>query len=165
MQEDNRMIKPHLTTASLALLVCTALGCKHLPDVGGIGNVKADPELAEKLAPEVYPDAPEALGEDLDMIAERNGRMLTVRNFEPRSFDNVQVWVNQEWVGEVEQIAIGSGNRFDLTKFINGYGEVYPVGSWLSPDKALRVALVEIYDPETGKRHRIVVHTRRRVLF
>ena len=159
----NSMKQLLISLTTLAAL--SAIGCSGLPTVGGIATPKADPELAEKLSKVVYPGAAEAMGDDLNMVAEQNGRSLRLRNFEPRSFADVQLWLNQQYVSQVDAISIGQDNTLDLVAFINEHGEPFPTGSFLSPDKAKRLVLIELFDPATGKRHRLVVQETRKPFF
>jgi hypothetical protein len=117
---------------------------------------KADPKLAAELSPLVYPgQAP--LGPDLDILVIRHGPHIQIANREPRSFGNVQVWLNQQWVSKIDRLAIGSDNRSDLTHFVNHYGEQYPTAGFLAPDRSLRLVLAELYDPTANQRHRLNV--------
>jgi hypothetical protein len=43
---------------------------------------------------------------------------------------------------------------------VNRYGEPYPIGGFFTPDKTFPVVLVEVYDPATGKRHRLLARPR-----
>ena len=150
------------------LLPCLCLlchvGCSGLPNVGFAPGA-ADPQLAAQLSQMTYPSDEAALGEDLRVYAVRDGGTLVLDNLTAQTFSDVQLWVNQQWVGIIDELPIGTNNRYDLDRFINEHGETYPTGSWLSPDKAQRMVLVELVDPQTGKRHRLVVRTERRAFF
>jgi hypothetical protein len=117
---------------------------------------KAEAKLAAELSPLVYPgEAP--LGADLDVLVIRDGAKLKLANREGQSFDDVQVWLNQQWVAKVGRLSIGSDNKFDLRHFVNRYGEQYPTAGFLQPERSLRLVLAELYDPETNQRHRLNV--------
>lgn len=117
---------------------------------------KAEAKLAAELSRLVYPgQAP--LGADLDVLVIRDGKHLTLANREPRSMDNVQIWLNQQWVTKVSRLSIGSQNRLDLRHFVNHYGEQYPTEGFLQPERSLRLVLAELYDPATNQRHRLSV--------
>jgi hypothetical protein len=116
-----------------------------------------DPTLAAELSPYVYPkDAP--LGEDLDIQLVRTGREhFDLVNRTAYILPKGQIWINREYVGLTDGITIGSGNHYDLTRFINRHGEVYPVGALLQPEKSYPVVLGEYFNPRVGKRCRMVV--------
>jgi hypothetical protein len=99
------------------------------------------------------------LGPDLDILVTPSRTAIDLVNRTPRNYRNVQLWLNQQFVGNAKEIVIGEGqqNRFTLESFINRRGDHYPVGGILSPDKGFPVVLAELFDPATGKRHRVVV--------
>ena len=140
-------LAPVLMMAMLTLLA--GVGCQ--------GSHKlADPVLARDLSPLVYPkDAP--LGEDLDIVVIRSNRQMELVNRMPRSYSDVTLWVNQQYVGRPVTIDVGSSLEVDLTQYVNKHGEEYPVGWLLGPDLRFPVHLVELFDPSTGKRHRLTV--------
>jgi len=108
----------------------------------------------EKLAATPYPkDAP--LGEDIDIIVVRDGGALRLVNRTPHSYGDLDLWLNQQWLGKVDRIVIGGDNFVQLPSFVNHHRERFPVGGFLTPDKTLPVVLAELYDPATGQRHRL----------
>lgn len=115
-----------------------------------------DPKLAGELAQLVYP-ADAALGNDLDIVLVRNGRHIELVNRTATVPGPAELWLNQQYVGAINSVAIGRGNQFDLIKFINEHGEAYPVGAVLQPDKSFPIVLAELFDPKTGLRHRLLV--------
>jgi hypothetical protein len=106
----------------------------------------------------VYPAKAE-YGEDLDIVVQREGRShIRVHNRTPVPYEGMVMWINQDYVRPIERLEIGhEKNRFDLTSWRNQYGEKYPVGSLLRPEQSRKVVLAELFDPVTGKRHRIIV--------
>ncbi len=107
-----------------------------------------------------YPtDAPR--GSDLDIIVVRKGSIIELANRTPHSYRNMQLWLNEQWVGIVD-IAIGTDNVFDLNDFFDRHGRSYPVGGLLSPDRSQPLVHAELYDPATDHRHRITVQLPRR---
>jgi hypothetical protein len=126
---------------------------------------KADPKLAAELSKLAYPkDAP--LGPDLDVLVVRTGGALELVNRTPSTYRNMQVWLNQQYVARIDAVQIGSPeglgaaasrNRLDLARFINLHGEPFPTGGLLAPEKSFPVVLAELFDPATGKRHRLLV--------
>ncbi len=119
-------------------------------------NISAlEPEQVTQLAATPYPESA-PLGDDLDILVVTHGRSLQLVNRTPRSYNNIQLWLNQQFVGNVETIAIGTDNSVNLLHFINRYHETYPAGSFLHPDRAFPVVKAEIYDPAAKVRHRLI---------
>ncbi|MEX0777480.1 MAG: hypothetical protein WD042_17385 [Phycisphaeraceae bacterium] len=133
----------------LPLFVLLSLaGCSLLPGA-------ADPKLVGALSKETYPaDAP--LGEDLDVLVVVDGSSLQLVNRTPNTYEHMLLWLDQQWVGNVERIAIGTDNHLNLGKFINRHGEPFPTGTFLHPDRAFPVVLAELYDPAANVRHRLL---------
>jgi len=101
-----------------------------------------------------YPGGTEH-GNDWDVIVKQGRDSLTLINREPRSIQNVKLWLNQQYVAQVDQINIGSNNRISLAAFHNKHGESYPIPGFLTPDKAFPALACEVFDPVDGKRHRL----------
>lgn len=136
---------------ALIALVAVLAGCSR-----PLLNPSADAALAAELSRIPYPkDA--KLGADLDIVVIRDGRYAQLVNRTARSWTDVQIWLNQQYVGQVPAIAIGTDNTLDLVDFINQFGEPFPTGSLLRPEDAYPIVLAEIIDPATGLRHRLVV--------
>ncbi|MEO1236885.1 MAG: hypothetical protein AAFX76_08870 [Planctomycetota bacterium] len=141
-------------SALYPLLACAATavvfgGCARPLAVG-----QADRRA--QLAALEYP-ADAAYGPDLDIVIDRDGSAVVMINRTASVFRDVRVWLNQQHVRELPRIEIGPGNRFDLTRWINEHREPFPVGSLLTPEEARPVLLAELFDPETGLRHRLLV--------
>jgi hypothetical protein len=147
---------------ALLLITPMLVGCQ-----GGRGPILtvllgplADEQLAKELSKEVYPaDAPK--GDDLDVVVKREGTKIVLANRTARNYESSQLWLNQQYVGQVDLIVIGAGdkfNRYALADFINEFGEGYPVGGFLNPGRTYPIVLAELYDP-TGdkKRHRLSI--------
>ncbi|MEX2216894.1 MAG: hypothetical protein WD768_22465 [Phycisphaeraceae bacterium] len=127
----------------------------------------ADSEMSEDLSLVVYPKEA-ALGDDLDIIALKRGNKLTLINRTPREYHDLQIWLNQQYVGKVDHIPIGTETVIYLNACINEFGEPFPVGGLLNAEKSYPVVLVELFTSETpeganqlslaaGKRHRMTV--------
>jgi len=102
-----------------------------------------------------YPKDAE-LGEDYDIVAIHARKELNLVNRCPRTFENVQVWLNQQYFVELARIRIGEDNRIPLSRFVNEHGESFPVAGLLTPDKGFPVLSCVLFDPATGKRHRLL---------
>lgn len=113
-------------------------------------------EERQRLATLDYPsDA--TYGPDLDIVVRREGGSLTFANRTAQPYRDVRIWLNQQYVRELPAIEIGPDNRFDLNRWINEHREPFPVGSFLAPDAAFPVVLAELFDLESGLRHRLLV--------
>jgi hypothetical protein len=117
---------------------------------------RIDQEQIEALRKLAYP-ADAEVGEDLDMVVSRRGGRITLINRTPQSYENVLLWLNRQYVHSAGRIAIGPDNTLALRTFVNHYGETFPVGGLLSPDKGFPVVSAELYDPLTNTRHRLTV--------
>jgi hypothetical protein len=95
-------------------------------------------------------------GDDWDVVVIQGRDHITLDNRTARAYTGLQLWLNQQYVADVDTIAIGSGNRIPLTRFVNRHGESYPVAALLSPDTGFPVLSVEAYDPADGMRHRML---------
>ena len=129
-----------------------------------VGCAIRGPQLAaSELAPLAelrYPaDAP--LGADLDMVVVREGGHIDVANRTAGSYSNVQLWLNEQWVTVAQRIDIGTDNRFLLSHFVDQHQRTFPVGGFLTPDRARQVVHAELFNPETGQRHRLTVQMER----
>lgn len=148
------------TTAGITLFLLLASlvmgGCEggiKLPDIPRSAYLlgpNADPTAAKLLKSEIYP-AEAKLGDDLDIVVVREGGQITIVNRTAVEYDNVQIWLNQQYVGLLPKIKIGTKNRFNLNTFINQHGEGFPVGGLLTPDRSYPVVLAELYLPPDGR--------------
>lgn len=155
-------------TGLAGLIAATGVGCEGAArEVGGAVEAslentaaaladRADPEQIERLRRLEYPAA-SPVGEDLDIVVTRRGGRINLANRTPRDFENVVLWLNRQYVSPVDRIVIGPRNELVLRSFINRYGESFPVGGLLSPDKGFPVVLAEIHDLDTNQRHRLTV--------
>lgn len=141
------MLRPAVLLLSVAVLLS---GC------GLFGPAQPDPSTVEELSKLAYP-AQAKLGADLDILAVVQGSWLQLVNRTPRHYGALQLWLNQQWVGQVPAVRIGTDNEYDLSRFVNEFGEPYPSGDLLHPERALPLVLAELYDPATTLRHRLVV--------
>ncbi len=138
----------------LLVSLSTLIGCKYV----GLKKTPIDPALAQQLSQLVYPkDAP--LGDDLDMLVIHNGEAIQLINRTPMIYRDVHLWLNRQYVARIDQVRIGTGNHYDLAGFFNHYAEPFPVAAPLRPEIARRVLAAELFDPATGKRHRLVVRS------
>jgi hypothetical protein len=103
-----------------------------------------------------YPEG-EAWGPDLDVVVVREGRKLRLVNRTARVYAGVRLWVNQQYVSELMNVEIGTGNAVALNQLVNEHGEAFAVGSFLQPDKGMTVVSAELHDEEGSVRHKLVV--------
>lgn len=121
--------------------------------LGGCANPKHR-QVADPAAP--YPgDATE--GPALDVVVTRDGDEIRLVNRTPSSYDDLQLWLNAQYVAPVERVDIGGENVMPLHQFINGYGEAYPAGTFLRPELSAKLVLAELYDPRANLRHKLIV--------
>lgn len=124
--------------------------------LAGCTIVKPSREARERLAELSYPEDAE-YGPDLDMVVVRKGRLIELANRTPEIYEDVQLWINQQYVREIDEIDIGTDNLYHLNLFVNQYEESFPPGGFLRPDKGFPVVLAELYNPSTELRHRMNV--------
>lgn len=123
-----------------------------------------DDAAARDLAGLAYP-AESDRSDDLDIVITRDGDELIVINRSAEAYSNAYMWLNQEYVRPIVYLPVGSPQVLDLTGFVNGHAERFPVGGLLSPEKTRKVVLAELYQPPTrrgrhrgpGTRHRLLV--------
>ena len=152
-------MKRLMTILSLvgALMATGLSGCNAL----GLGRAPQDERVAQ-LAKLVYPKDSDR-GQDLDILVVRQGASISFVNRTPRVYNDVEIWLNQQYVNTFSRIDIGQpqNNRdFNLAAFHNDYAEPYPIGSFLTPEKNLKLLVAELFDPATGLRHHLLVQHR-----
>jgi len=139
-------------TAMLLLAMMLSLGCQ------ADRATALDADTVDRLKRLPYPEDAE-YGPDLDIVVTKSRSQAIVSNRTPRSYHRVELWLNRQYVQEIDTIDIGGGNRFALASFINHYGEPFPTPAFLRPDTGAPVILAELYDPATQLRNRLVVQT------
>lgn len=132
-----------------ALTLFSIPGCEQPPPV-------VDGPTADALAALRYPGQTE-YGPDLDIIVIREGHHISLTNRTARTYEGMQLWLNQQYVSQVERIEIGVNPDTQLPTFLNRHRESFPVGSFLQPDLARPVISAELYDPATNVRYRLTV--------
>ena len=125
-------------------------GCKQAPPV-------VDGETAEILASLRYPGQAD-YGPDLDIIIVREGSSIHMTNRTPRTYDNMQLWLNQQYVRLSGKVEIGANESIKLPTLLNRHRESFPIGSFFQPDKSRPVISAELYDPVANIRYRLTVH-------
>lgn len=144
----------------LALLAVAVLmlplGCEQPPPV-------VDGPTAEVLSALRYPGQSE-YGPDLDIVVVREGSSITLTNRTARSYAGMQLWLNQQYVREVDQIEIGTNPDMALESLLNRHSESFPIGTFLQPDLARPVISAELYDPASNVRYRLTVQPDKQTL-
>ena len=145
------MLRPRVATRSPCLRHIVALlfalpGCAAGPD----------PEFRLEMSQLPYPEEA-TYGDDLDLVITRHAWLIDLTNRTPRSYEDVQLWLNRQFVRRILRIDIGTGHRYALKEFINRYEESFPPGGFLRPEKGMPVVLAELYDPRTELKHRLLV--------
>lgn len=164
-----------LTLALLTLTACGSLGIPKpkMPSMPKVSLPKVDiPFVGRKAVevPGVTPDIEEsqwspyprnaAYGDDLDIVVNQARHSVSLLNREPRAFNNMQLWLNQQYVATIPQIPIGHGPSVDLISFKNRHDETFPEPAFLKPEKGYPVVSAELFNPDTGKRHRLLARGR-----
>jgi len=133
------------------ILLAAALAT--MPGCGGGAAVRAQRAELAKLS---YPADAET-GQTLDVRVVREGSRVRLANATPRAYRDMQLWLNRRYVQRVEQLSIGTDNRYRLGRFVNRHGEPFPVAGLLSPRKTEPVVLAELYNPRAEVRHQLIV--------
>ena len=152
-----------LLASLVTVLALGAIGCAKvkLPTIRSLWGDRGPAQGSTTVDPsEVQPwtgyPAEAALGEDLDIIVTQAGGNLTLVNRTPRSFQNVQMWLNREYRADLGEIRLGSDTRVSLKRFVNKHGESFPIAGLLTPDKGFPVLSCVLFDPTTGQRRRLL---------
>ena len=138
-------------TVFFVLLCCVSF-------LNGCGRLLLSDKEIDTYSKMHYPRTVALPVEDLDIVATQSRTELTLNNRSAHAFRHVDLWINQEYVTRVDEIKIGesSTNVIELGVFINKHSESYPVGGFLTPDRAFPVIIVELFDPATGKKYRLL---------
>lgn len=148
----NAMKSPRLSPLLSGLLAVTLMlivGCEQAPPV-------VDGPTADALAALRYPGKT-GYGPDLDIVVVRDGSHITLTNRTPRRYGNVQLWLNQQYVRNLDEINIGDNPPIELPSLLNRHRESFPVGTFLQPEIARPVISAELYDPQAKVRYRLTV--------
>jgi hypothetical protein len=81
-------------------------------------------------------------------------KQIRLENRTPRIVEG-ELWLNQEYGGTVEPIAVGERRTITLNQFVNHYGEHFPTGSLLEPEKTDTIVLGDLF--VNGKLHKLLV--------
>ncbi len=127
-------------------------GCEFLENAG-LPEMNLSPDylllpdrpkaaVVAKLADIGYPDDVVTTAQR-DILLVRKGAKLTIYNRTAHVYRDFQLWLNGEYVAVIDELKIGR-LELGMRGFINEYGESFPVGHFLSPNKAYPVVLAEI---------------------
>jgi len=148
----SHMLLNHKTFFSVLLIVVGLLG---LPGCTQDQPTLDDP-TAEALASMRYPGK-SPYGPDLDIVVSREGSSIHLTNRTARSYQGMQLWLNQQYVQQAQRITIGGNPDIHLATLINRHREHFPTGTFLQPDLAKPVISAELYDPAGNVRYRLTV--------
>ena len=149
MNTSRSKLRGVLSILLIALGMLALNGCQQDQPV-------LDDSTASALSALRYPGMSE-YGPDLDIVVVREGSVIRLTNRTARSYQGMQLWLNQQYVQRAEPIAIGSNPDIQLPTLINRHREPFPIGSFLKPDLARPVISVELYDPVGNVRYRLTV--------
>ncbi len=121
---------------AFAMLGCVGfVGCEGARHVLTTVNPAGEGE-AEGVAKPRYPAELES-GEDLAIeIIRTDRRRIVIDNRTARAYENVQLWLNEQYGARLEQLPIGRSGDIALEDFTNHFGEPFPTGSLLEPEDA-----------------------------
>ena len=104
-----------------------------------------------------YPKSKESFAGDLAITVIQDKRSIKLTNRTTKSFHDVLVWVNQQFVSRVQSVPVGQTTDVPLKSLMNQYGEKYPVPGLFRPDRSFPALLVEIVEPDQNQRYRLIV--------
>jgi hypothetical protein len=137
-----------MSCLALSLALCL-VGCAE-------PRLRTGQQYRAELARLSYPGDAKT-GRDLPIEAVREDNHLRLANTTPRVYNDVQLWLNEQYVQEIDRIAIGAENRYRLSRFVNRHGERFPLPGLLAPRKTQPVVRAELYNPQTQRLHRLTV--------
>lgn len=149
MTDTNTTWLTRLMISLLAITFILQSGCEQAPPI-------VDGPTADALAALRYPGKTE-YGPDLDIVVVRDGSHIALTNRTPRSYAGMQLWLNQQYVRNLDTVAIGDNPRIPLGSLLNRHSEPFPVGTFLQPELARPVISAELYDPQANIRYRLTV--------
>jgi hypothetical protein len=131
-------MRPRRTTIALALppmiLMIAATGCRQL----------YNPRMAA-------PPYPEELHttQTIDMQVFRDGESITIVNATPRSFRDIDIWINKRFTQPVDELLAGGSVRLSIWDFWDVRGERMIGGGFFATDDPTPVLLVQIQTSDT----------------
>jgi len=148
-----------LLLPALALLLI-GVGCEALSHLGTslaptAERTDAAIEPADRTEPRTYPAAAE-VGPPLEIeLVRLDRKRVRLENRTARRIEGGQLWVNQEFGGSLATLGVGERVSVALDRLVNHHGEVFPIGSFLEPEKTNTIVLADLY--LNGKLHKLVV--------
>jgi hypothetical protein len=144
---------------AVMLLAMLAGGCSwiqelKLPLITPEGKkIAEDSKMAE---PKVfkYPGNA-ALAEPFDIEVIREGKGIRLDNRSTHAYQNVQLWLNQQYGADITAVPIGRGELISLHSFVNQYNEQYPTAKFLYPDNDKPLVMADLV--VDGKVHKLTV--------
>lgn len=115
-----------------------------------------DPAEVTHLAGLDYPDAV-TVAPDVDVLVIREGHTIRLINRTADRFVSPQVWVNQQYVREIDALGPGEERRMSLGRFVNVHEETFPLGLWWRPEATDPLVSCELFDAASAMKYRAVV--------
>ncbi len=141
------------TCLLLLMMMTVAPGCEGIDHV--LTSLTPTGTPTQTAEPRQYPaELPASEAYDVEVVRV-NRKQVRLDNRTSRSLDGAQLWLNAEFGGAVESLPIGEGANLPLTMFVNHFGERYPVGSFLEPEKTRGIVAAELIID--NKRHPLTV--------
>lgn len=135
------MSDPKMIFLMLTLLLLPFAGCN--PMQHGMEQATTGGQRLERAERMTYPDDME-IGESLRIEVIRNGRSIVLDNRSVESYENVVLWLNQEYGATIPMIEIGRNQPIALSHFVNWFGDTYPLARFLNPDRDKTLITAEI---------------------
>jgi len=145
-----KTIRYTLCLTALLLAGCAYVEELKLPVVTPEGE-SLDTRTADTrtgLQPRYYPEDMK-VGKPLNIEVVRVGNAIRLVNYTVREYHDVELWLNEQYGGDIEHIKIGHNGLINLSSFINRYGEPYPVARFLAPDADTALVLGDLVVGDT----------------
>lgn len=124
--------------------------------VGGCAADGLPDAEVERLASLTYPEQAER-GPALDVVVKRTNGSIRLTNRTAQAHEGMRLWLNRQYVGEIDRLGVGESTRIGLDAFVNRYGEPFPTGMLLAPETERPVLSAQLHDPEAGVLYPLVV--------
>lgn len=146
-----------MSTIRIALICSLAAltgGCQYFEEVRpAVFTTGRDVEDGD--GPRPYPDdSPIGAAYDIEIVADK-GRVIRIDNRTVNRYENVELWLNQQYAGRLPSIEVGANEPVALNGFINEHGEPYPIARFLANDKFKPLVSADLI--VDGKMHKLLV--------
>ena len=88
-------------------------------------------------------------------MLEKHLKLTGLDNRTTHHLTNVTLFFNRQYGGTVADLPVGRPITVNLLNFVNQYGERFPVGSFLEPEKSRIIVLADAF--VDGQLHKLTV--------